>query len=191
MSYYKHETAVIDDGARIGADSKVWHYSHIMPGAVLGEACNIGQNVFIADGVILGKNCKVQNNVSLYEGLTCGDDVFLGPSAVFTNVINPRSAVSRKSEYQKTIIKNGVSIGANATIICGVTLGEYCFVGAGTVVTKDVPAYALVVGNPGKQIGWMSRHGERLEFDAGGRARCEVTGEEYVLWEGRVTVDSY
>jgi len=187
MSYFKHETAVVDEGALIGAGAKIWHFSHIMPNAELGENCNIGQNVFIASKVILGKNCKVQNNVSLYEGLVCGDDVFLGPSAVFTNVINPRSAVSRKSEYKKTTIKNGVSIGANATIICGVTLGEYCFIGAGTVVTKDVPAFALIVGNPGKQIGWMSAHGERLSFDLHGRALCQATGEAYVLSEGVVS----
>lgn len=185
MSYYVHDTAVVDDGARIGAGCKIWHFSHVMPGAVLGMACNIGQNVFIATGVTLGKNCKVQNNVSLYEGLECGDDVFLGPSAVFTNVVNPRSAVSRKDEYKKTIIENGVSIGANATIICGVTLGQYCFIGAGTVVTKDVPDYALVVGNPGRQVGWMSRQGLRLEFDEAGRATCAGTGKRYVM-EGTI-----
>ena len=185
MTYFKHETAVVDDGAQIGADSKVWHFSHIMPEAVLGENCNIGQNVFIASKVVLGKNCKVQNNVSLYEGLVCGDDVFLGPSAVFTNVINPRSAVIRKSEYKRTLIKNGVSIGANATIICGVTLGKYCFIGAGTVVTKDVPAYALMVGNPGQPIGWMSAHGERLIFEKG-EASCPATGEAYVLGDDGV-----
>lgn len=181
MTYFKHETAVVDDGAQIGAGSKVWHFSHIMPEAVLGENCNIGQNVFIASKVVLGQNCKVQNNVSLYEGIVCGDDVFLGPSAVFTNVINPRSAVVRKFEYKPTLIKNGVSIGANATIICGVTLGEYCFIGAGTVVTKDVPAYALIVGNPGQPIGWMSAHGERLRFDKDGQASCPATREAYVL----------
>lgn len=185
MSYFKHETAIVDDGARIGADSKIWHFSHVMPGAVLGEACNIGQNVFIANGVVLGKNCKVQNNVSLYEGLICGENVFLGPSAVFTNVINPRSAVSRKTEYKPTKIEDGVSIGANATIICGVTLGQYCFIGAGAVVTKDVLAYALVVGNPGKQMGWMSRHGEKLTFEKQ-NAVCPATGEKYALVDGVV-----
>ena len=189
MSYYKHETALVDDGCQIGDGSKVWHFSHLMPGAILGANCNIGQNVFIASKVQLGNNCKVQNNVSLYEGVICGADVFIGPSAVFTNVINPRSAVSRKSEYKKTVIKNGATIGANATIICGVTLGDYSFVGAGTVVTKDVPDFALIVGNPGKQIGWMSKEGHRLFFNAEGRALCQGSGEAYLLDEGVVTVE--
>lgn len=183
MPYYKHETAIIDDGAKIGKGSKIWHFSHIMPGAVLGDNCNIGQNVFIASKVVLGANCKVQNNVSLYEGLSCEEDVFFGPSAVFTNVINPRSGVVRKSEYKLTHIKKGVSIGANATILCGVTLGEYCFIGAGTVVTKSVPAYALIVGNPGVPVGWMSKNGQRLSFDSSGWAKCTATGEVYELGE--------
>ena len=190
MSYFSHETAIIDDGAHIGAGTKIWHFSHIMPGAEIGAECNIGQNVFIASKVILGKGCKVQNNVSLYEGVVCEEEVFLGPSAVFTNVINPRSAVVRKTEYKKTLIKKGASIGANATIICGVTLGRYCFIGAGTVVTKDVPDFALVVGNPSQQIGWMSRNGQRLEFDVDGKARCSVTREHYVLENGIVRLNN-
>jgi len=181
MSYYKHETAFVDEGCRIGEGSKVWHFSHLMTGAILGKNCNVGQNVFIAPKVVLGDNCKVQNNVSLYEGVECGDDIFIGPSAVFTNVINPRSAVSRKMEYKKTILKSGVTIGANATIVCGVTLGHYAFIGAGTVVTKDVADYALIVGNPGKQIGWMSKHGSRLHFDTHGRALCQGSGDSYIL----------
>lgn len=184
MDYFAHETATIDKGCIIGKGCKVWHYSHIMPHAILGENCNIGQNVFIASHVKLGRNAKVQNNVSLYEGLECGDDVFLGPSAVFTNVINPRSDVLRKNEYMKTILKDGATIGANATIVCGVTLGSYCFIGAGTVVTKDVPDFALIVGNPGKQLGWMSKNGQRLKFDDQGKATCSETGEGYVLEGG-------
>lgn len=181
MSYFKHETAIVDDGAKIGAGSKIWHFSHVMTEAELGESCNIGQNVFIASKVKLGNNCKVQNNVSLYEGVECGHDVFLGPSAVFTNVINPRSDVSRKTEYKKTILKNGATIGANATILCGVTIGYYAFVGAGTVVTKDLPDFALFIGNPGKQIGWMSRNGQRLHFNTNGQAICSETAEAYTL----------
>jgi len=169
----------------VGKSSKVWHFSHLMSGAVLGESCNIGQNVFIASKVVLGNNCKVQNNVSLYEGVICGDDVFIGPSAVFTNVINPRSAVARKSEYKPTTIEDGATIGANATIVCGVTLGQYSFIGAGTVVTKDVPDYALIIGNPGRQVGWMSKAGHRLHFDMHGRALCQGTGEAYLLADGK------
>ena len=186
MSYFSHETAIIDEGAQIGAGSKIWHFSHIMPDAIIGENCNIGQNVFVASKVILGNGCKVQNNVSLYEGVVCENEVFLGPSAVFTNVVNPRSAVVRKNEYKKTLIKKGASIGANATIICGVTLGRYCFIGAGTVVTKSVPDFALVVGNPARQIGWMSRNGQSLEFDKAGKATCNETGEVYFLEDGVV-----
>lgn len=189
MSYFKHETAIIDEGAEIGEGSKVWHFCHIMPEARVGKDCNLGQNVFIASKVVLGDNCKVQNNVSLYEGVECGDDVFIGPSAVFTNVINPRSAVSRKKEYRKTVLKDGTTIGANATIICGVTIGAYAFVGAGTVVTKDIPDHALYVGNPGRHIGWMSRNGQRLAFDAEGRATCPVTSEVYVIEEGVVSLE--
>jgi len=187
MAYYRHETAIVDEGAQIGEDCKIWHFTHVMPMAVLGDGCNIGQNVFIASQVVLGKNCKVQNNVSLYEGVECGDDVFLGPSAVFTNVINPRSAVSRKSEYQKTIIKDGASVGANATIVCGVKIGSYAFVGAGAVIINDIPDYAVVVGNPSRQIGWMSRKGQKLIF-ANGKAKCCQSGEEYVMYEGRCSL---
>ncbi|HRD37251.1 MAG TPA: acyltransferase, partial [Bacteroidia bacterium] len=163
--YFAHPTAVIDDGCKIGKGVKIWHFSHIMPNCVLGDNCNIGQNVVISPDVVLGKNVKVQNNVSIYTGVTCDDDVFLGPSMVFTNVINPRSAVNRKSEYAKTHVGKGASIGANATIVCGHDIGEFAFIGAGTVVTKTVPAYALIVGNPGRQMGWMSEFGHRLEFD--------------------------
>ncbi len=184
--YFAHETAVIDAGCEIGEETKIWHFSHIMPNCTIGRNCNIGQNVFIASGVILGNNLKIQNNVSVYKGVICEDDVFLGPSMVFTNVINPRSAINRKSGYLKTTVKKGATIGANATIVCGNTIGEYAFVGAGTVVTKDVKPYALVIGNPGKQIGWMSEFGHRLHFDAQNRAICPESGEEYVLEGGDV-----
>ena len=183
--YFAHDSAVIDSGAQIGNGTKIWHFCHIMPGAVIGNNCSLGQNVFVANGVKLGNKVKVQNNVSIYEGVICEDDVFLGPSMVFTNVINPRSAVNRKTEYLPTIVKKGATIGANATIVCGVTIGEYAFIGAGAVVTKDVPSFALVVGNPARQIGWMSRHGERLHFDDSGQATCPGSGEQYVLKEGR------
>ena len=181
MNYQAHETAVIDDGASIGAGTKIWHFSHIMPGAVLGERCNIGQNVVVSPGVVLGANVKVQNNVSIYEGVTCDDDVFLGPSCVFTNVTNPRSAVNRRGQYARTHVGRGASIGANATIVCGHDIGAYAFIGAGAVVTKNVPAYALVVGNPARQMGWMSAYGHRLEFDENGLATCPESGEEYRL----------
>ncbi len=186
-SVFVHETATVDEGALIGAGSKIWHYCHLMPDSQLGENCSLGQNVFVASGVILGNNLKVQNNVSIYTGVICEDDVFLGPSMVFTNVINPRSAVNRKSEYAKTLVRRGASIGANATIICGNEIGKFAFIGAGAVVTKSVPAYALIVGNPGKQIGWMSEYGHRLEFNDEGVAVCQESGEEYQLHEGRVT----
>ena len=179
--YFAHETAVIDEGANIGNGVKIWHFSHIMAGATIGEGCNIGQNVVVSPQVTLGRNVKVQNNVSIYTGVTCEDDVFLGPSMVFTNVINPRSAVNRKSEYKPTIVKRCASIGANATIVCGHTLGEFCFIGAGAVVTKDVKPYALMVGNPARQIGWMSQYGHRLEFDANGMAKCPESGDLYRL----------
>ncbi|MEO0726618.1 MAG: acyltransferase [Bacteroidota bacterium] len=179
-TFYVHPSAIIDEGAQIGAGTKIWHFCHIMPEAVIGGSCSLGQNVFVANNVRLGRNVKVQNNVSLYEGVTCEDDVFIGPSAVFTNVVNPRSAVVRRHEYKPTLLQQGVTIGANATIICGVTLGAYAFVGAGSVVTKDVPAYALVVGNPAQQIGWMSAHGHRLHFDQSGIAQCE-SGQYYQL----------
>ena len=179
--YYSHPTAIIDPNTQIGKDTKIWHFSHIMSHSQIGEACNIGQNVVISPEVVLGNNVKVQNNVSIYTGVICEDDVFLGPSMVFTNVINPRSAVSRKSEYLETIVKKGATIGANATIVCGHNIGRYAFIGAGAVVTKEIPDYALVVGNPAKQIGWMSEHGERLIFDESGKAVCGGSGEEYEL----------
>jgi UDP-2-acetamido-3-amino-2,3-dideoxy-glucuronate N-acetyltransferase len=180
-TYFAHPSAIIDEGCHIGKGTKIWHFSHIMPNCILGESCNIGQNVVISPEVVLGKNVKVQNNVSIYTGVTCDDDVFLGPSMVFTNVINPRSAVNRKSEYAKTHVGKGASIGANATIVCGHDIGEFAFIGAGTVVTKTIPAFALVVGNPSRQIGWMSEFGHRLEFDALGNARCEESGQSYKL----------
>lgn len=183
MSYYAHPTAVIDEGCIIGDGTKIWHFCHIMPGCEIGENCNIGQNVVVSPKVKLGKNVRVQNNVSIYEGVICEDDVFLGPSMVFTNVINPRSAVSRKHEYLPTLVKRGASIGANATIVCGNEIGEYAFIGAGAVVTKPVPAYALIVGNPGKQTGWMSEYGHKLQFDSTGAALCKESGERYVLKE--------
>lgn len=180
-SYFAHPSAIIDEGCRIGKGTKIWHFSHIMPNCTLGENCNIGQNVVVSPEVVLGKNVKVQNNVSIYTGVTCDDDVFLGPSMVFTNVINPRSAVNRKSEYAKTHVGKGASIGANATIVCGHDIGEFAFIGAGTVVTKTVPAFALVVGNPSRQIGWMSEFGHRLEFDVNGKATCKESGQVYQL----------
>ncbi len=176
-----HKTAVIDEGAVIGNGTRIWHFTHVMSGAVIGTDCTIGQNVFIGANVKLGNNVKVQNNVSVYEGVTCEDEVFLGPSMVFTNVINPRSAVSRKNEYKATLVKKGATIGANATIICGTTIGEYAFIGAGAVVTKSVPAYALVVGNPSRQTGWVSEYGHKLEFDITGKAVCSESGETYQL----------
>ena len=189
-NYYAHPSAVIDDGATIGNGTKIWHFCHIMPNATLGRGCNLGQNVFIANGVRLGNNVKVQNNVSIYTGVICEDDVFLGPSMVFTNVVNPRSAVNRKSEYLKTHVEKGATIGANATIICGNKIGSFAFVGAGAVVTKDVPAFALIVGNPGRQIGWMSRLGKRLEFDSEGMARCQESGELYRIQDNQVSLQS-
>lgn len=180
-SYYVHPTAVVDEGCEIGPGTKIWHFSHIMPGSKLGENCNIGQNVVISPEVVLGKNVKVQNNVSLYTGVTCDDDVFLGPSCVFTNVTNPRSAVNRRGQYAKTHVGKGASIGANATIVCGHDIGSFAFIGAGAVVTKTIPAYALVVGNPAKQIGWMSEYGHRLEFDKENIAICPESGEKYEL----------
>jgi UDP-2-acetamido-3-amino-2,3-dideoxy-glucuronate N-acetyltransferase len=179
--FFAHETAVIDEGCQIGKGTKIWHFSHIMPNCVLGERCNIGQNVVVSPGVILGKNVKIQNNVSIYSGVECEDDVFLGPSMVFTNVINPRSAVNRRGEYSKTVVKRGASIGANATIVCGHDIGEFAFIGAGAVVTKHVPAFALMVGNPARQMGWMSEYGIRLEFDADGIAVCKESGDKYQL----------
>ncbi len=185
--YFAHETSVIDDGCHIGSGTKIWHFSHLMPNCTLGKNCNIGQNVVISPEVVLGNNVKVQNNVSIYTGVTCEDDVFLGPSMVFTNIINPRSAVNRRGQYSVTTVRKGVSIGANATIVCGNDIGEFAFIGAGTVVTKEVPAYALIVGNPGRQIGWMSEYGHRLNFDANGVAICEESKEEYQLLNGEVS----
>jgi UDP-2-acetamido-3-amino-2,3-dideoxy-glucuronate N-acetyltransferase len=185
-SYFAHETAVIDPGCEIGAGSKIWHFSHIMTGCRIGTSCNIGQNVVVSPDVVLGNNVKVQNNVSIYTGVICEDDVFLGPSMVFTNVVNPRSAVNRKSEYAKTLVRRGVSIGANATIVCGITLGEFCFIGAGAVVIRDVKPYALVVGNPSKQIGWMSEFGHRLHFNDQGVAVCPESKEKYQLRDDQV-----
>ncbi len=176
-----HESSYVDEGCQIGSGTKIWHFSHIMRGCTIGENCNIGQNVVISPDVVLGCNVKIQNNVSVYTGVHCEDDVFLGPSMVFTNVINPRSAISRKSEYRETIIRRGASVGANATIVCGHELGEYCLIGAGSVVTRDVPPYALMVGNPARRVGWVSRYGEKLHFDESGRATCPATGEVYVL----------
>ncbi|MFO7674234.1 MAG: acyltransferase [Lutibacter sp.] len=184
--YFAHETAVIDEGCDIGKGTKIWHFSHIMPNSKIGENCNIGQNVVVSPRVVLGKNVKVQNNVSIYSGVICEDDVFLGPSMVFTNVINPRSAIIRKDEYQETLVKKGASIGANATIICGNEIGEYALIGAGAVVTKPVLPYALVVGNPSKQIGWISEYGHRLNFDEKGFATCEESGEKYQLFNNKV-----
>ncbi|MBL4644087.1 MAG: N-acetyltransferase [Flavobacteriaceae bacterium] len=186
-SYQAHETAVIDDGCEIGKGTTIWHFSHIMPNCKIGNNCNIGQNVVISPEVVLGENVKVQNNVSIYTGVICEDDVFLGPSMVFTNVINPRSAVSRKNEYLKTRVKRGASIGANATIVCGNDIGEFAFIGAGAVVVKEVLPYALVVGNPSKQIGWISEFGHRLNFNTAGRAECPESKKTYQLHNNKVT----
>ena len=179
--FYAHPTAIVDEGAKVGKGTKIWHFSHIMQGATIGESCNLGQNVVISPGVVLGTNVKVQNNVSIYTGVICEDDVFLGPSMVFTNVINPRSAISRKEQYRKTLIKKGASIGANATLICGITIGEFAFIGAGAVVTKSVPSYALIVGNPGRQKGWMSEYGYKLNFNSENIAICEESKQEYLI----------
>ncbi|MEQ6124963.1 acyltransferase [Pseudotenacibaculum sp. MALMAid0570] len=185
--YFSHETAVIDEGCEIGEGTKIWHFSHIMPNCTIGKNCNIGQNVVVSPDVILGSNVKVQNNVSIYTGVVCENDVFLGPSMVFTNVINPRSAVNRRGEYSKTTVKKGASIGANATIVCGNDIGEFAFIGAGAVVVKEVPPYALVVGNPSKQIGWISEYGHRLDFNEQGLATCPESNEEYKLSNDKVT----
>ncbi len=184
---YIHPTAIVELGATIGEGSKIWHFSHIMPTAIIGKNCNIGQNVFIADGVKIGDNVKIQNNVSLYTGVICEDDVFLGPSCVFTNVINPRSAVNRRGVYATTTVRNGASVGANATIVCGNDLDEYCFIGAGAVVTKYVPPFALLIGNPARQLGWISACGHRLAFDEKNEATCPESGEKYELRDNRVS----
>ncbi|MBK9727250.1 MAG: DapH/DapD/GlmU-related protein [Saprospiraceae bacterium] len=186
-SFYAHPTAIIDDGCIIGEGTKIWHFSHIMPKCTIGKNCNIGQNVVISPDVILGNNVKVQNNVSIYTGVICDDDVFLGPSMVFTNVINPRSAVNRKNQYARTTVRKGASIGANATIVCGNDIGEYAFIGAGAVVTKEVPSYALVIGNPARQSGWMSEFGHKLNFNKDGIAICPESNEKYQLLNNRVS----
>lgn len=186
MGYFAHETAVVDNGCTIADDVKIWHFSHIMPDCEIGEKCNIGQNVVISSGVKLGKNVKVQNNVSIYTGVECEDDVFLGPSMVFTNILNPRSAVIRRDQYVTTLMQKGASVGANATIICGNKIGKYCLIGAGAVITKDVPDYALLVGNPAKQIGWVSEYGHRLTFNDQGLATCEESNQEYQLENSQV-----
>ncbi len=185
-NFFSHESSYVDAGCEIGKGTKIWHFSHIMPGCIIGENCNIGQNVVISPGVILGKNVKVQNNVSIYTGVICDDDVFLGPSMVFTNVINPRSAVNRKDQYAKTHVGKGATIGANATVVCGHDIGEYAFIGAGAVITKNIPAFALVVGNPAIQTGWMSEYGHKLIFDNEGFAICEESEVKYQIKEGKV-----
>ena len=185
-TYFAHSTAVIDEGCVIGEGTKIWHFSHIMPKCIIGKICNLGQNVVVSPEVVLGNNVKVQNNVSIYTGVICEDDVFLGPSMVFTNVINPRSAIIRRHEFQQTLVEKGASIGANATIVCGNMIGKYAMIGAGTVVTKDIPAYALVVGNPAQQIGWVSEYGHRLNFDENGKAICEESEQEYKLENQKV-----
>jgi UDP-2-acetamido-3-amino-2,3-dideoxy-glucuronate N-acetyltransferase len=185
--YTAHPTAVIDDGCEIGEGTKIWHFSHIMANCKIGKKCNLGQNVVVSPEVVLGTNVKVQNNVSIYTGVVCEDDVFLGPSMVFTNVTNPRSAVNRRGQYAKTLVKKGASIGANATVVCGNDIGKYAFIGAGAVVTKSVPDYALVIGNPARQTGWMSEFGHKLKFDASGIAVCEESKEKYKLDKGIVT----
>lgn len=188
MEYYAHPSAIVDAGCDIGDDTKIWHFSHIMTGCKIGNRCNIGQNVVVSPDVVLGNNVKIQNNVSIYTGVTCGDDVFLGPSCVFTNVTNPRSAVNRRGQYAKTHVGKGATIGANATIVCGHDIGEYAFIGAGAVVTKNVPPYALVVGNPSRQIGWMSEYGQRLVFNDG-IAICPESSERYILQNNLVRKD--
>jgi UDP-2-acetamido-3-amino-2,3-dideoxy-glucuronate N-acetyltransferase len=181
-----HPSAIVDEGSKIGEGTKVWHFSHIMPDCTIGKNCNIGQNVVVSPGVVLGNNVKIQNNVSIYTGVICEDDVFLGPSMVFTNVVNPRSAINRRGQYAKTVVKKGATIGANSTIVCGHDIGEYAFIGAGAVVTKTIKSYALVVGNPAKQIGWMSEYGHRLTFDKSGIAICPESKEKYKLENGEV-----
>lgn len=186
MEYFAHETAVIDQGCQIGKDTKIWHFSHIMANCIIGERCNIGQNVVVSPDVVLGSNVKVQNNVSIYTGVKCEDDVFLGPSMVFTNVINPRSAIIRKDEYKQTVVKKGASIGANATIVCGNNIGRYAMIGAGAVVTKSVPDFALLVGNPARKIGWVSIYGHRLNFNNSNKATCPESGQQYEINNNQV-----
>jgi len=186
-SYFAHETAVIDSDCQIGEGTKIWHFSHIMSNCQIGQQCSIGQNVVISSEVIIGNRVKIQNNVSVYTGVICEDDVFLGPSAVFTNVINPRSAIIRKNEYKQTLVQKGATIGANATIVCGITIGKYAFIGAGAVVTKNIPDYALVVGNPARQSGWMSEYGHKLKFNPEGLAVCPESKEQYMLVNSKVS----
>ena len=185
--YFAHETAVIDEGCTIGRGTKIWHFTHVMPGCIIGERCNFGQNVVISSGVVLGNNVKIQNNVSVYTGVKCEDDVFLGPSMVFTNVVNPRSAIVRKDKYLTTLVKQGATVGANATVVCGNAIGRFAFVGAGAVVTKEVKDYALVIGNPARQTGWISEYGHKLTFDSSGIAVCPESGEKYKLNNNQVT----
>ena len=187
IQYFAHPSAVIDENCEIGEETKIWHFSHIMSECIIGKRCNIGQNVVVSPGVVLGDNVKVQNNVSIYTGVTCEDDVFLGPSMVFTNVMNPRSAIVRKDEYRQTIVRKGASIGANATIVCGNEIGQYAMIGAGAVITKEVPAYALVYGNPAHQNGWVSEYGHKLNFDKDGLATCPESGEKYLLLNNGVS----
>jgi UDP-2-acetamido-3-amino-2,3-dideoxy-glucuronate N-acetyltransferase len=185
--FYVHPSSYVDEGVQIGKGTKIWHFCHIMAPSVVGENCNMGQNVVVSPDVKLGNNVKVQNNVSIYTGVECEDDVFLGPSMVFTNVYNPRSAVSRKNEYRRTLVKTGATIGANATIVCGIEIGRFAFIGAGAVINRNVPDFALMVGNPGRQIGWMSKHGHRLHFDESSKAQCPETGQWYEKKDGKVT----
>lgn len=187
QNFFVHPSAVVDENCQIGAQTKIWHFCHVSENAVLGERCNLGQNVYVGPGVRLGNNVKIQNNVSVYEGVECEDDVFLGPSMVFTNIKNPRSAVVRKGEYGKTLVRKGASIGANATVVCGIEIGQYAFIGAGAVVTNDVRPYELVMGNPARHAGWMSEYGHNLQFDAVGIGRCPESGKRYVLQDNRVT----
>lgn len=187
MQYFAHPTAIIDEGSQIGDDTKIWHFSHIMPNCVIGKNCNIGQNVVVSPQVTLGNNVRVQNNVSIYTGVICDDDVFLGPSMVFTNVFNPRSAIARKDQYRQTYVEKGATIGANATIVCGIKIGKYAFIGAGAVVIRDVKPYALVVGNPARQTGWMSEYGHKLIFDTNGMATCPESNQKYKLENGEVS----
>ncbi|MGN6830446.1 acyltransferase [Paucibacter sp. M5-1] len=189
MAYWKHESAIVDEGAQLGEGSKVWHFAHVSPGARIGSGCSLGQGVYVGNDVSIGDNVRIQNNVSVYDAVTLEDDVFCGPSMVFTNVYNPRAAVARKNEYRKTLVKRGATLGANCTIVCGATIGRYAFVGAGAVVQKDVADFALMVGVPARRIGWMSRHGERLRFDAAGQAVCPATGERYRLASDEQTVE--
>ncbi len=189
MAYWKHESAIVDEGAQLGEGSKVWHFAHVSPGARIGAGCSLGQGVYVGNDVSIGDNVRIQNNVSVYDAVTLEDDVFCGPSMVFTNVYNPRAAVARKNEYRKTLVKCGATLGANCTIVCGATIGRYAFVGAGAVVQKDVADFALMVGVPARRIGWMSRHGERLRFDAAGQAVCPATGERYRLASDEQTVE--